>query len=317
MFRRLVFLIVAAFLLGQGVSTLRAAQAFVIADMQTGYVLASHNADQRLQIASLTKVASAMVVLDWVDHTNGDLTEVAVVPQEAFAFGGPNPMNLRAGDRMTLRDLLYASLLQSDNISAYTMAQYVGDRVLRAGLTGGRTGRLSGVDAFVLQMNALAEKLNMSRTQFLNPYGGDWEERRPPYSTAADLVRLTRYAMARASFRFFVSQKQRRITIQGIDGEREYLLRNTNELLGQQGIEGVKTGRTRRAGDCLILTADRSPLTEKVGEETRVTPRRIGVVLLGSSDRFGQGQALVNRGWGLYDDWLLRGRPMAPGEILE
>ena len=69
-------------------------------------------------------------------------------------------------------------------------------------------------------------------------------------------------------------------------------LRNTNELLDQEGIDGVKTGRTGRAGDCLILSAERRPEVQRQGENVYVTPRRIVIVMLGSRDRFVEGMAL-------------------------
>lgn len=224
-------------------------------------------------------------------------------------------MELRPGEQISLRDLLYACLLQSDNIAAETLAQHVGLALLRSGAAGG--GQVSPNEAFVRQMNALAEKLGMRNTRFLNAYGGDWAERRPPHSTAADMARLTRYAMNRAAFRFYVSQPERRISILGSEGARQYLLRNTNDLLGREGVDGVKTGRTRLAGDCLILSAERSPITEKVGEQTFVTPRRLLVVLLGSQDRNRDGAALVDRGWALYERWASEGRPLTASRMLD
>ena len=95
--------------------------------------------------------------------------------------------------------------------------------------------------------------LGMERTRFLNPSGLDGKEK--PFSTAADIARLTRYAMNNAGFRFYVSQKEREIEFGRGSGRLRYLLRNTNELLGRDNIDGVKTGRTQRAGDCLVLTA--------------------------------------------------------------
>ena len=95
----------------------------------------------------------------------------------------------------------------------------------------------------------------MARTRFLNPSGVDNDEK--PYSTAADMARLTRYAMNSAGFRFYVSQKEREISIGRGPTRLRYMLRNTNELLGPDEIDGVKTGRTQRAGDCFILSAAR------------------------------------------------------------
>src|SRR5678815_84725 len=114
--------------------------------------------------------------------------------------------------------------------------------------------------------------------------------------------------MTKAGFRFYVSQKERQISWNREGKSQSYLLRNTNELLGTNGVDGVKTGRTARAGDCLILSASRESLVEKMEGRTVVTPRHLIVVMLGSSNRFGEGASLLARGWQLHDQWLASGR---------
>src|SRR3989441_10210216 len=127
---------------------------------------------------------------------------------------------------------------------------------------------MSPVDAFVRQMNAHPTQLKMQRSRFLNPHGVHWKVKPLPYSTAEDMARLTRYAMNKASFRFYVSQRERQISWEQAGHKRSYLLHNTNELLGQSGIDGVKTGQTARAGECLILSANRESEIVKQGEST-------------------------------------------------
>jgi serine-type D-Ala-D-Ala carboxypeptidase (penicillin-binding protein 5/6) len=80
-------------------------------------------------------------------------------------------------------------------------------------------------------------------------------------------------------------------------------------LLGTNGIDGVKTGTTARAGQCIALSSQRDPEIRKEGETTYVTPRRVDIVILGAADRFSVGQQLVGRAWGLYDQWAAAGRP--------
>jgi serine-type D-Ala-D-Ala carboxypeptidase (penicillin-binding protein 5/6) len=137
-----------------------------------------------------------------------------------------------------------------------------------------------------------------------------------PYSTAEDMARLTRYAMNKASFRFYVSQKERQISFDRGGQRLNYVLRNTNELLGKNGIDGVKTGRTSRAGDCLVLSVVREPELLKQGQMITVFPRHLIVVLLGSTNRFGEGAGLVERGWRLYDQWAASGRVADPKKLL-
>jgi D-alanyl-D-alanine carboxypeptidase len=165
-------------------------------------------------------------------------------------------------------------------------------------------------------MNALAKQLKMDRTRFVNPHGVDYKVRPLPYSTAEDMARLTRYAMNKASFRFYVSQKERQISFDRGGRRLNYMLRNTNELLGKMGIDGVKTGRTSRSGDCLILYANRQAEVVRQGQMETVYPRHLMVVLLGSTNRFGEGTALLQRGWQLYDQWAAGGRIADPKKML-
>lgn len=293
--------------------TVRAAEAYVIADSQTGYVLDENESRDKRQVGSLTKVATAMVVLDWAAKRSGDLNQITTIPPEAFINTGENNIGFQPGDAVTLRDLLYAALVQSDNIAAFALANHVG-LALGSIVPVESSSKGSAVAVFVGQMNALAKQLQMERTRFLNPHGIDQNER--PYSTALDMGRLTRYAMHNAGFRFYVSQKQRQISFQRAGHRLNYLLRNTNELLGVNGIDGVKTGRTARAGDCLILSARRESEIVQQGASTRVFPRHLLIVMLGSTDRFGEGAQLLARGWQLYDQWVAGGRMADPKKLL-
>lgn len=311
--------------------SLPAAEAYLVADATTGHVLDSREFRAKRQVASLTKVASAIVVLDWCEVRKINLGELVTIPAQSILPNMSNPVGFQPGDRASIRDLLFCSLLQSDNIAADALAWHFG-----AQLPGdaGATAQ----QRFVQQMNALARSLRMERTLFLNASGIDAQS--SPYSTAQDMARLTRHALGKAGFRFFVAQKERRVSIQrapavpvaaalpvqgGPANEpalgapvpagappAEYLLRNTNELLGKDEIDGVKTGQTAKAGSCLILSATKPPLTRKVGDDVQVTPRKLIVVVLGSSDRFNEARALLQRGWALYDQWTAQGRP--PGD---
>jgi len=292
---------------------LHAARAYAIIDAKTGFVLDQQQPREKRQVSSLTKVATAMVVLDWAEKHNGDLNQVAAIPPEALVGTGENLIGFQPGDTITLRDLLYAALVQSDNVAAYALANHVGVRL--QSIVPGATGTPVGV--FVGQMNTLAKILKMERTHFMNPHGIDTTERSMPYSTASDMARLTRYAVNKAGFRFYVSQKERQISFNRGGKKLGYMLRNTNELLGRDGVDGVKTGRTTRAGDCLILSAQReSQVVKDPSGRTIVTPRQLIIVILGSTDRFGEGAGLLARGWQLYDQWAAGGRLVDPKKIL-
>jgi serine-type D-Ala-D-Ala carboxypeptidase (penicillin-binding protein 5/6) len=314
---RRVFIVFVTLLATSGsmIRSAAAAQAYLIVDAQTGYILEEQDARKKLQVGSLTKIATASVVLDWAERRSGDVNQVVTIPQEAFVGITENNIGFQPGDNITLRDLLYAALVQSDNIAAATLAHHVGAQ-LGSLLPGGVSSKLTPVDAFVAQMNALAKQLKMERTRFVNPHGIDWKVKPVPYSTAEDMARLTRYAMSKPSFRFYVSQKERQISFNRAGRQLNYVLRNTNELLGKMGIDGVKTGRSARAGDCLILYANRESEVVRQGQMETVYPRHLMVVLLGSTNRFGEAAGLLQRGWQLYDQWAAAGRLADPKKML-
>jgi serine-type D-Ala-D-Ala carboxypeptidase (penicillin-binding protein 5/6) len=285
------------------------AAAYVVSDQTTGYILDSYKAEGKRQIASLTKIATGKVVLDWAAKTGADLAQLVAVPEQAVMdSGGINPMGLQPNDLMSYRDLIYATMMQSDNIAAATLAYYVGAALRPAGDE--RMRGLGAIEAFVSQMNALARELGMERTLFVNPHGLEPGKGLQPHSTALDLAKLTAYAMKDAAFRFYVSQKERKISFNRGGQVFPYLLRNTNELVGTAGIDGVKTGRTPKAGDCIIISSQREPEVTQQGGTTLVTPRRLNVVVLGATDRMAAATQLLSRGWTLYDQWAAAGRPM-------
>lgn len=309
--RRFTLILVAISLFAGTLRSAVAAQAFIIADATTGYILQESKSQDKRQIGSVTKIATAMVVLDWAEHKGGDLNQFVTIPQSAFVGTLENNIGFRPGDDVALRDLLYAALVQSDNVAAYALASYVGSQIQAP------TPKLSALDIFVTQMNALAKTLKMEKTRFVNPHGVDTNVKPLPYSTAEDVARLTRYALNKASFRFYVSQKERQISWRRGGKEQRYLLRNTNELLGTNGIDGVKTGQTARAGQCLVLSSAREPqVVPEAQGGNRIYPRRIVVVLLGSANRFGEGAQLVAQGWSLYDQWANGGRLVDPKKML-
>ncbi|MBV8813648.1 MAG: D-alanyl-D-alanine carboxypeptidase [Verrucomicrobia bacterium] len=289
------------------VTRAQVAAAYILADHTSGYVLESYKSDQKRPIASLTKIATAKVVLDWAAKTGVDLSQLIAIPLQAIRPIGNNPMGLQPDDQMSYRDLLYASLMASDNTAANALAYNVG-AAIRAHATSELQG-LGAIETFVSQMNALARELGTERTLFVNADGLEPQRGRQPYSTAADVVKLVAYAMNDAGFRFYVSQKERKVSFLRGGQTLQFMLHNTNELVGTNGIDGVKTGTTPRAGECLALSAQRDPEIRKDGETTYVTPRRVDLVILGATDRFAAGTELLARAWSLYDQWAAAGRP--------
>ena len=283
-----------------------AMKAFVVVDDKTGHILAESKSNDKLQVASLTKIATAIVILDWARIEGHGLEQVMTIPPAALEAGGVSPVGFQAGDQVTVRDLLYAALLQSDNVAAEALAYDVGgDLPDDSSENGGGKAGITTTVRFVIQ-----------RTRFYNPTGQDGKER--PFSTAADMARLTRNALSKADFRFFVAQKERHISINRGGVPTDFLLHNSNELLGVRNVDGVKTGQTARAGSCLIISAARESIVKQ--QETgksEITPRRLIVVVLGSPDRFGDAARLLERGENLYDQWAAAGYPaVGPKENL-
>lgn len=274
----------------------------MVVEAHSGKVFMAQNSTARRPVASLTKICTGVVATDWAIATSQDLKKVmAIVPESVTRVGGPNPLNLQPGQQISLSDALYAALLGSDNLAAMTVADHIGRDI------NNRRGKNDDpVWAFVKEMNELVRVLGMKNTKFLNPHGLELPKQQG-YSTAADMAKLSVYAMRRPAFAFFVRQKSRSISVAG----KSYTLQNTNQLVGEQGILGIKTGQTTPAGPCLATSMDKDPLVRTKADGTKgATPRRMIVVLLNSPDRFGRTRSLLASAWQSYDRWIAAGAPI-------
>jgi D-alanyl-D-alanine carboxypeptidase (penicillin-binding protein 5/6) len=225
-----------------------AAGAYLVEDARTGEVLAAYHAHQRRPIASITKLMTVIVALQ--HHRLSDV--VSVDPRAAAV--GESSIYLRAGEQMTVRDLVEAALIQSANDAADALALSV------------------AVDfpSFATLMNEEARALGLRDTHFVRPDGLDAPGE---YSTAADVTRLARDAMRIP----FVRQTVRRETAQLADGQT---LHTWDDLLGVvPGLLGVKTGHTSEAGWCQVAAVRRSGVT-------------LYATILGSPDRAVRNQSL-------------------------
>ena len=280
------------------------AESVMVMEAHSGKVLFAVNSTQRRPVASLAKMATAAVAIDWATATRVEIGDTMItVPQTITRVGGPNPMNLQPGERLSLRDALFASMLGSDNLAALSIADHVGREILRAR---GRQGDPAA--AFVAEMNQLARALGMSHTRFNNPHGLDRPRNPGATSTAADMARLSVYVMRKPPLTFITRQTERRIHVTGAGGRRSFLVRNTNELAGGEGVLGIKTGTTRAAGPCLATCVERDPIVRTMPDGSRgVTPRRLIIVVLNHPDRFGRTRGLIRQGWAAYDHWFQGG----------
>ncbi len=212
-----------------GVSASRlllSAKAVLSYDLSADSVIYEKNSSERLPMASLTKVMTAILALE-----EGIDKEYTVSHRAAHI--GENAMGLSEGEVLTLGELLYGLLLPSGNDAAEVIAE--GSKYGRAG--------------FVKKMNERAKQMGLTDTNFTNPSGlqGDGDQ----YTTTFDLLKLTKIAMNNPDFRRIVGTYE--IDIAASKNHKSYhLLNDTNLLTSYPGVKGVKTGFTWEAGMCLI-----------------------------------------------------------------
>jgi D-alanyl-D-alanine carboxypeptidase (penicillin-binding protein 5/6) len=289
------------------------AQTSVIAvDVYNKKIHVESGGNVKRPVGGLAKVATALVALDWSDVTRVPLNTLATVSQSDLQIAGSNSLGLAPGDQITLRDLIYAAMMSSDNVAATTLASFVGNDInMRRGKGGDPVG------TFVGEMNKLAAREGMKKTRFTNPHGFE-NSRSTPYSTAADMARLSMYAISRAPFRFYTNQRSRNITVLRGGSPLTVPLQNTNSLLRRGNIDGIKTGNTPMSGGCVIVTEERPGTVGKdpASGANVVYRHRMVAIVLGSADPFTEGLAVLQQGWGGYDQWLQAGRPVQDAKEL-
>lgn len=288
-----------------GGAALQAQSAVMVVDAFNKKVHVAANAQAKRPVGGLAKIATAMVTLDWAEASRVGVGVLATVPAYAFQMSDAGTIGLQPGDQVTLRDLIYATMMGGDNIAAITLGDFVGrDHLARLQRAG------HPMEEFVRQMNQLAAREGARGTRFTNPHG--LENSRPlPYSTAADIARLSIYAVSRPALRFYTNQTSRSITIYRSGQQISVPLTNTNELLGVDRIDGVKSGNTPRAGGCLVISAEKPSSVQVQADNTSLIYRhRMVVVVLGSASPSAEARALLHQGWAAYDRWLAAGRPI-------
>ncbi len=299
---RLAFLL--ALLARLSTAMAHAQTSHLVVDHATGHILNAANEQAPRHVASLVKIATALTLLEWLGETGVDPEDRLVrVPAEALR-GGANPLGLRTGDELSYETGLFAAMMASDNTSAHAMAEAAGREMVPGTPAGG------GVAVFVARMNALAARLGMAATRFVNPHGLD-EGSEFGVSTAADLARLALAALDRPGFGRYAAERERTVAFRRGGSEIAVKLANSNELVGSRGIDGLKTGTTRRAGPCLIATATRQL---EVGGRTE--ERRLVAVVLNSEDRFRETVLLLDRAWPACAAWLAAGGKIDPKQSL-
>lgn len=243
------------------------ARAAVLYEVDADQWLYTRRPHDRLPPASTTKIATALAALRTLDVEQG-VTVGPEVEVEGMGIG------LTPGTQVSVKTLLYGMLLNSGNDAAMALAVAAG----------------GSVEDFVAQMNALAAQLGLKDTHFVNPHGLDAPEH---YASAYDLAILAREALKDPHFAEIVATPA--IDIDG------WHFASTNQLLGAYpGVDGVKTGTTDAAGECLVASATGGG-------------HRVIAVVLGSEDRFGDARALLDYYYAYYR-WITLELP--PGRLV-
>ncbi len=224
-------------------------KAWAIGDAETGKLLWGLNDAERRDIASTTKIMTAYLVTILAEKHPEVLDEMVVFSERADTTTG-STAGVRVGEKIPVRELLYGLLLPSGNDAAVALAEHFGERLGKSDKEGA-----DSYDHFIAAMNDMAKELNMDATDFRNPNGLPEEGHQ---SSAADLLKLSHAAMQQPLFRDVVATPQHGCTVEGAEGyKRNLFWKNTNQLLGTTGYDGIKTGTTSAAGACLVSQGTR------------------------------------------------------------
>ena len=247
------------------------AEAWTILDSQTGQVIAEHNAHVQRAPASLTKIMVAYIALKEIQAGKLDKNEIlTATPVVQTVMWDESQMYLKAGEQISVDQLLAGLIVMSANDAAVTLAEKIA----------------GSVPQFIARMNAEAKALGMTDTHFQNPAGITMPEH---YSTAADLSKLSQ-ALVNQTPDYLGYSKQQSFTY------NNHFHRATNKLLKvDPTVDGLKTGFTRAAGYNLALTAQRP--TQMMDNPER----RLVVVVLGAKSATKRAEVahkLMNLGYG-------------------
>ena len=213
-------------------------EAAILIESTTGKVLYEKNADLKLAPASMTKIASLLLIMEAISNHQINLEDEVIISDNASSMGG-SQIFLQTGEKYTVNELLKGIAIASGNDAVVAMAEKVS----------------GSVDAFVKAMNDKAKILNLTNTHFENPHGLDHENH---YTTARDMALLAQELLKHEKILEYTSIYED--YLKKPDGSSTWLV-NTNRLVRfYEGVDGLKTGFTNTAGYCLTSTAKRNSL---------------------------------------------------------
>ncbi len=258
--------------------------AAILAETATGAVIFEKNADERREVASITKLMTALLVLEAIDRGDVKLADQVQVSQNAAAMKGSQAL-LDANAAYSLEDLLRTTIMASANDSAVALAEYL----------------CGSEEAFVARMNARAQELGMTNTNYVNCTGYPKEGQ---YTTARDVCTLCCEVAKHPQYTAYSSVWIDKLTH---PGGRVTDLTNTNRLVRfYQGCDGFKTGSTDAAKYCLAATAEKNGM-------------RLVAIVLGtpiSQTRFDECRAMMDYGFANYQRVAVANKGDLLGESL-
>lgn len=237
--KKIIFLLIfilafSAVSFGQSVGIEGEVSAYLLGDFENGTILEEYNIDKPLEVASITKLMTYLVVMDEMGKGDRSLDDLVYIDKDVSEVKGSS-FNLKEGEIFPISTLIESLLIVSANDSAHALAKYVaGD-----------------VNTFVNMMNDKAKEIGLLNTVYLNPTGLPEGNRQNMMSTR-DIFTLSRHILKKYPEILQITKKPCMDIY-----DREFINENTNPLLGEiNGVDGLKTGFTNKAGYCLVSTMD-------------------------------------------------------------
>ena len=220
------------------------AKAGIIVETNTGKTIFEKNSAEQNYPASVTKILTAILVIENCnlnDEVTASDTAISNIPS------GYVIAPISVGEKMSVEDLLYALMLKSANDAAYVLAEHVG----------------GSIDGFSEMMNNKAKEIGCKNSHFVNPNG---IHNKDHYTTAYDMYLISNYAMKNETFAKIVSTYEYTLPVTNKYNKRDRVMKNTNEFINpkssyyNEAVNGIKTGTTIQAGNCLITSVSKDGL---------------------------------------------------------
>ena len=238
------------------------ASAYCVVETKSGRVLQEGNKDKRLPMASTTKILTAILVIE----NTQNLDELVEIPAEAVGIEGSS-IYLKKGEHLSVRELLLGLMIKSGNDAAVALAVH----------------SFGSLENYQKAANKFVENLGLKNTNIVTPNGLHDDKH---FTSAFDLAVISTYAMKNNIFREIVGTQK--TTISNEFGKGRRVIKNKNKMLADyNGATGIKTGFTKKAGRCLVSSAERNGM-------------ELVCVVLNCQNWFKESERLLNESFATY-----------------